>query len=186
MRLIVISDTHGSLSAWRRVEPFLKDADDVIHLGDVLYHGPRNPLPEGYNPGEMARLLKETSITFVRGNCDADVDLMVLGREDMPRRVLKCLEKLRVFCLHGDSDLEEAVQLSRVEHWHVIAYGHTHIPEIRFLEKGGCLFNPGSLSLPKGGYPPSFGEIEICENTISLRVKDVTDLSVLLEEKVEL
>ncbi|HCZ06338.1 MAG: uncharacterized protein PWP37_520 [Thermotogota bacterium] len=186
MRLIIISDTHGSLSAWKRVETFVKEADDAIHLGDVLYHGPRNPIPEGYNPGELANVLRETPLTFVRGNCDADVDLMVLGRDDMPRRVLKSMGNLRVFCLHGDADLEKAVELSIAEGWHVIAYGHTHIPEIRLLERGIYLFNPGSLSLPKGGHPPSFGEIEIDEDEFVLKIRNLHDLSVMFEERSKL
>lgn len=161
MRLMFASDIHGSLPAAERVlERFAQSgAQWLIILGDVLYHGPRNALPEGYAPAEVAGKLNGAAarIIAVRGNCDSEVDQMLL---DFPitapwQQVLT--ERCRLFLTHGH--LYSPEKLPSLCAGDVLVYGHTHIP---VAEKRGdiFLFNPGSVSIPKGGFPASYGLLD--------------------------
>ncbi|MEX0565819.1 phosphodiesterase [Raoultella terrigena] len=161
MRLMFASDIHGSLPAAERVlERFAQSgAQWLIILGDVLNHGPRNALPEGYAPAEVAGKLNGVAarIIAVRGNCDSEVDQMLL---DFPitapwQQVLT--ERCRLFLTHGH--LYSPEKLPSLCAGDVLVYGHTHIP---VAEKRGdiFLFNPGSVSIPKGGFPASYGLLE--------------------------
>ncbi|MEX0551327.1 phosphodiesterase [Raoultella terrigena] len=161
MRLMFASDIHGSLPAAERVlERFAQSgAQWLIILGDVLNHGPRNALPEGYAPAEVAGKLNGVAarIIAVRGNCDSEVDQMLL---DFPitapwQQVLT--ERCRLFLAHGH--LYSPEKLPSLCAGDVLVYGHTHIP---VAEKRGdiFLFNPGSVSIPKGGFPASYGLLE--------------------------
>ncbi|WP_045856444.1 phosphodiesterase [Raoultella terrigena] len=161
MRLMFASDIHGSLPAAERVlERFAQSgAQWLIILGDVLNHGPRNALPEGYAPAEVAGKLNGAAarIIAVRGNCDSEVDQMLL---DFPitapwQQVLT--ERCRLFLTHGH--LYSPEKLPSLCAGDVLVYGHTHIP---VAEKRGdiFLFNPGSVSIPKGGFPASYGLFE--------------------------
>ncbi|MEB7597895.1 phosphodiesterase [Raoultella terrigena] len=161
MRLMFASDIHGSLPAAERVlELFAQSgAQWLIILGDVLNHGPRNALPEGYAPAEVAGKLNGAAarIIAVRGNCDSEVDQMLL---DFPitapwQQVLT--ERCRLFLTHGH--LYSPEKLPSLCAGDVLVYGHTHIP---VAEKRGdiFLFNPGSVSIPKGGFPASYGLLD--------------------------
>lgn len=161
MWLMFASDIHGSLPAAERVlERFAQSgAQWLIILGDVLNHGPRNALPEGYAPAEVAGKLNGAAarIIAVRGNCDSEVDQMLL---DFPitapwQQVLT--ERCRLFLTHGH--LYSPEKLPSLCAGDVLVYGHTHIP---VAEKRGdiFLFNPGSVSIPKGGFPASYGLLE--------------------------
>lgn len=161
MRLMFASDIHGSLPAAERVlERFVQSgAQWLIILGDVLNHGPRNALPEGYAPAEVAGKLNGAAarIIAVRGNCDSEVDQMLL---DFPitapwQQVLT--ERCRLFLTHGH--LYSPEKLPSLCAGDVLVYGHTHIP---VAEKRGdiFLFNPGSVSIPKGGFPASYGLLD--------------------------
>lgn len=158
MKLMFASDLHGSLPATNNVLERFENmgADWLILLGDLLYHGPRNPLPEGYNPAEVALQLNRFAdrIIAVRGNCDSEVDQMLLHFpiEATWQQVL--LNDCRLFLTHGHHYHPD--KLPPLRAGDVFVYGHTHIPQ---AEKRGniYLFNPGSASLPKGGYPASFG-----------------------------
>ena len=161
MRLMFASDIHGSLPAAERVlERFAQSgAQWLIILGDVLNHGPRNALPEGYAPAEVAGKLNGAAgrIIAVRGNCDSEVDQMLL---DFPitapwQQVLT--ERCRLFLTHGH--LYSPEKLPSLCAGDVLVYGHTHIP---VAEKRGdiFLFNPGSVSIPKGGFPASYGLLD--------------------------
>ncbi|NWK87097.1 phosphodiesterase [Raoultella terrigena] len=161
MRLMFASDIHGSLPAAERVlERFAQSgAQWLIILGDVLNHGPRNALPEGYAPAEVAGKLNGAAVRIiaVRGNCDSEVDQMLL---DFPitapwQQVLT--ERCRLFLTHGH--LYSPEKLPSLCAGDVLVYGHTHIP---VAEKRGdiFLFNPGSVSIPKGGFPASYGLLD--------------------------
>ncbi|MEX0500168.1 Phosphodiesterase yfcE [Raoultella terrigena] len=161
MRLMFASDIHGSLPAAECVlERFAQSgAQWLIILGDVLNHGPRNALPEGYAPAEVAGKLNGAAarIIAVRGNCDSEVDQMLL---DFPitapwQQVLT--ERCRLFLTHGH--LYSPEKLPSLCAGDVLVYGHTHIP---VAEKRGdiFLFNPGSVSIPKGGFPASYGLLD--------------------------
>jgi putative phosphoesterase len=147
MKIGVISDTHGSLSAWLNAYTYLADTDFIIHCGDVLYHGPRNPLPEGYNPGELAKRLNDLKIPLyiVGGNCDADVDQMLLEYPIEPHFAHIITEEYRILVHHGHQNFNFNKALTQ---YSLIISGHTHIPTIE--RKNGVIhLNPGSPSLPK-------------------------------------
>lgn len=158
MKLFFASDLHGSLSATKlMLEQFERSgADWLILLGDLLYHGPRNPLPASYDPAGVAECLNKyaSQIIAVRGNCDSEVDQMLLSFPIMAGWQQVLIGRRRLFLTHGHD--YGPLKLPPLNAGDVLVYGHTHIPA---AEKSGDIyhFNPGSVSLPKGGYPPSFG-----------------------------
>lgn len=81
MKIGILSDTHGDIVQTKKALKILKDCDYIIHCGDVLYHGPRNDLPKNYNPRDLAAYLSTLeNIYYIRGNCDSDVDEMVIKK----------------------------------------------------------------------------------------------------------
>ncbi|QHM94089.1 phosphodiesterase [Kosakonia sacchari] len=161
MKLMFASDIHGSLPATERVlELFAQsDARWLVILGDVLNHGPRNALPEGYAPAQVAERLNEQAsrIVAVRGNCDSEVDQMLLTFPITAPWQQVLLPERRLFLTHGHlfgPDDEPLLAAGDV-----LVYGHTHIP---VAEKRGDIFhfNPGSVSIPKGGFAASYGMLE--------------------------
>ena len=161
MRFLIASDIHGSA---HYCEKLLKALDReriqrVILLGDILYHGPRNDLPEGYAPKEVIAMLNplKERIVSVRGNCEAEVDQMVL---DFPVLADYCLlpaGEHMIFCTHGHIYNEE--NLPPMMPGDCLLYGHTHIPRAELIKEKWML-NPGSVSIPKDGYPPSYAVLE--------------------------
>ncbi len=160
----IISDTHGSLCGWEKAFKLMKKGgcERIYHLGDVLYHGPRNPIPDCYDPKNLAERISSSEIEmrFVRGNCDAEIDYDVLGIEKPGRFVVEELDGLKLFLTHGhDPKVDEAVEISREEGVDILFHGHTHV--LRVEKVGNLLIvNPGSPSLPKGGDPPSFAILD--------------------------
>jgi len=152
MFLGIISDTHGSLTAWNRaIEGPLADSDLLVHAGDVFYHGTRNPMPEGYDTLGLADAIMAypKPIVIVQGNCDSEVDQMVLNIPIVaPFAELMCGGH-RVFVQHwqrgGERELADMLDRFRPR---VFVTGHTHVPELRVV--GDTLIvNPGSPSLTK-------------------------------------
>lgn len=160
MKLFFMSDIHGSLKyAKLGVEAFIEEkADYMIILGDALYHGPRNPLPEDYNPKEVANLLNKYAekIIAVRGNCDAEVDQMLLNYPCMMDYNVILIDNRRIFVTHGHIYNES--NLPNVSKGDIIIYGHTHIPVAK-IKNGIFILNPGSIAYPKENNPHSYGVI---------------------------
>jgi len=157
MKYMILSDIHGSYDDLKKAINIFEEEkmDRIILLGDLLYHGPRNPLPIGYSPKDVVELLNQykSKIMAVRGNCDAEVDQMVL---DFPIRAdyLECyLDGHRFFITHGHLYNEEELPL--INEGDILMYGHFHKP-IAKKKNGIYIFNPSSLSLPKEGVK-SFG-----------------------------
>jgi putative phosphoesterase len=158
-RIVFFSDIHGVPSA---LEDALAAADGLGYdkialLGDLLYHGPRNGVPDFYNPVKVAEILDALAdkIVAVRGNCDAEVDQMMVKFPIMEDyRVLETGGR-KLFLTHGHLWNEQ--KIPPVGAADVLVHGHTHIPELKTLECGMTIFNPGSVSLPKGGSSRSFG-----------------------------
>lgn len=152
MKLGFISDTHGGLADTVQALEELNDAEKICHIGDVLYHGPRNALPENYNPKELSEILKRRNdIIYVRGNCDADVDEMVLEHDlSTKSRVISC-DGHRFYLVHGYEETEEErIQHAKEHDCHVVVSGHTHVKVLE--EKDGIIvLNPGSTTIPKDG-----------------------------------
>ena len=159
MRLLFISDIHGvpsTLDAALKVGETL-GYDKLVLLGDLLYHGPRNGVPDFYDPVKVAKILNglKDKIVAVRGNCDAEVDQMMVEFPIMEDyRVLEA-GKEKFFLTHGHLFNEN--RLPPLGMGTVLVHGHTHIPELKEIVPGLRLFNPGSVSLPKGGSSRSFG-----------------------------
>jgi len=158
MKMGVISDTHGSLTIWNRaLQGPLRDVDLLIHAGDVLYHGPRNPLPEGYEPASLADAINNCPIPtlIAKGNCDSEVDQMML---DIPLQAPFLITDQplgRILVTHGHHySLDQAVELGKRFQVDIWISGHTHIP---MLERQGkqVFLNPGSCALSKGDQPIS-------------------------------
>jgi hypothetical protein len=159
MRILFLSDIHGVPSA---LEAALAagDAlgyDRIALLGDLLYHGPRNGVPNFYDPVKVAKMLNalKDRIVAVRGNCDAEVDQMMFEFPMMGDYAVLEADRETFFLTHGH--LWNEWRLPPVGIGTVLAHGHTHVPELKKLECGMTIFNPGSVSLPKGGSSRSFG-----------------------------
>ena len=158
MKLLFASDIHGDLDSTVTILDVMKNEnpDKLILLGDILYHGPRNDLPKSYNPKAVISLLNEQKdhIIAVRGNCDAEVDQMVLDFPIMSDFRYMEADGIRMFLTHGHHyDEEHPPRMSRGE---ILVHGHTHIPKCnKFGNENYCL-NPGSISIPKGGNPRSY------------------------------
>lgn len=158
MKLFVISDIHGSKSSLEAAFAAFdgEGADWMAILGDYLNHGPRNPLPEGYDPQACAELLnsRRDLIVPVRGNCDSEVDQMLLGFPMMSEYATVIAQGRRIFLAHGH--LLSPERLPPLPAGSVFLSGHTHLP---LLEKRGgiVVMNPGSISLPKGGSAKGYG-----------------------------
>ena len=149
MKLMIASDLHGSayytrllLEAMEREQP-----DRLILLGDLLYHGPRNDLPREYAPKQVIELLnaRKAQLLCVRGNCEAEVDQMVLEFPVLSEFGVVFADGLTLYLLHGHKNLDLPVMPGDI-----LLCGHTHVPEIRrdgehYYEK------PGSVSIPKAG-----------------------------------
>ncbi len=145
MKLFIASDLHGSAKYCRlMLEAFEREkADKLLLLGDILYHGPRNNLPEEYSPMQVAEMLDKykQKIICVRGNCDAEVDQMVLPFPCLNDYALVCAEGVNIYLSHGHREIPPLCDDD------VYITGHTHVP---LIEKTGYLhLNPGSVSLPK-------------------------------------
>lgn len=162
MKYLIASDLHGSavytkrlLEAFER-EVKNKEAERILLLGDLLYHGPRNELPEGYAPKEVTDMLNsyKNSILCVRGNCDAQVDQMVLEFPMMAEYALLEHRGHLVFATHGHSFHEHAMPPLKTGDY--LLHGHTHVPANRVLSSGVVYLNPGSVSLPKEQSPHGY------------------------------
>ena len=153
MKLMVASDIHGSAFWCRRMlEAFDREAADrLLLLGDILYHGPRNPLPEGHAPMEVASMLNERTgrIFAVRGNCDAEIDQMVLHFPIMADYALLCIGERLIVAAHGHI-------LPALVPGDILLQGHTHLPSWEHDENGVLVLNPGSVSIPKNGAPHAY------------------------------
>ncbi len=159
MRILFISDIHGVPST---LEAALKagDAlgyDKLVLLGDLLYHGPRNGVPNFYDPVKVTAILNglKDRLVAVRGNCDAEVDQMMCEFPMMSDYAILEAGKETFFLTHGH--LWNEFKLPPLGMGSVLVHGHTHVPELKKLACGLTIFNPGSVSLPKGGSSRSFG-----------------------------
>ena len=161
MKYMIASDIHGSAYYCKLLlEQFEKEkADILILLGDILYHGPRNDLPKDYNPKEVVEMLNsiKEDIIAIQGNCDADVDQMVLYFPLVPSFALISYGKRNIYLTHGHiNNPEDPLPLRKGD---VQISGHTHVPLC--AEKDDVVFlNPGSTSIPKENTKHSYMTLE--------------------------
>ncbi len=161
MRWMIASDIHGS-AYWCRelMEAYEREkADRLLLLGDLLYHGPRNDLPEEYAPKQVIEMLNARSrdILCVRGNCEAEVDQMVLQFPVMADYALLWSGTRLIFATHGQ--LYNKDRLPPLHSGDILLHGHTHVPACEEHE-GYIYCNPGSAAIPKDGTPHSYMTLE--------------------------
>lgn len=163
MKYMIASDLHGSveyvsglMDAWKR-----EGADALLLLGDLLYHGPRNALPEGYDTGRVLAMLNglDGECIVVRGNCDAEVDQWVLDFPIMDDYRIIPYGERKLFLTHGHL-YDPIEKLPPIGAGDVMLFGHTHVPASFRNEDGVWFLNPGSVSIPKNGSPHSYMTLE--------------------------
>ena len=179
MRMLIASDLHGSIASLlflleraRSLRP-----DTLVLLGDLVYHGPRNPLPQDYDTRSVLQTMPGAedlpcAVLAVRGNCDAEVDLGLLPFAVAENAWIAC-DGLNIFASHGHR-LPECPPCPGFAPGTVFLRGHTHVPRGETRD-GMHFWNPGSLSLPKQGNPRSYG---LYEQGV-FRVLDMQDNQVL-------
>ena len=157
MKFIIASDIHGSAYYCRMLlEAFEKEkADKILLLGDILYHGPRNDLPKEYAPKEVIALLNplKNKILCVRGNCDTEVDQMVLNFPVLADYAVIAVDNTVIYATHGHKYNEE--NRPPVANGDILFCGHTHIPVIN-RHDSYTYMNTGSVSIPKENSPHSY------------------------------
>ena len=148
MKLMFASDIHGSAYYCKKLlEAFDKEQPDkLLLLGDILYHGPRNDLPRDYAPKEVITMLNEMKrdIICVRGNCDTEVDQMVLEFPILSDYALIYADGIEMLASHGHKELPP------IKRGGVVLSGHTHVPKFEVIDYTAYM-NPGSVSIPKEG-----------------------------------
>lgn len=157
MKFLIASDIHGSAYYCKKlIEAFESEkADKILLLGDILYHGPRNDLPKDYAPKEVIAMLNplKNKILCVRGNCDTEVDQMVL---DFPiladYAILPAGDRL-IYATHGHNF--NNANLPPINKNDILLHGHTHVPVIEEYDTHTYI-NPGSVSIPKENSPNSY------------------------------
>lgn len=157
MKLLIASDIHGSIKYAKKLADVYEreNPDMIVLLGDILYHGPRNDLPEEYAPKEVVSLLNgyKDKILCLRGNCDAYVDSMVLDFGLCDDLSVIFDGKNRIYMSHGH--VYNPDNLPNVSGGDIFLYGHTHIAKDEIINGVRCI-NPGSISLPKNGQKNSY------------------------------
>ena len=146
MKLLIASDIHGSAEYCRQLTEAIEreNPTKVLLLGDLLYHGPRNNLPAGYDPKEVAAMLNgiKEKLLCVRGNCDSEVDQMMLEFPVLSDSAILYWDGMTIYAAHGHH------AFPALQPGDVVLSGHTHVPadcikeDVRYL-------NPGSVSIPK-------------------------------------
>ena len=153
MKLFIASDIHGSAYYCEQlIKAFdREDADRMLLLGDLLYHGPRNDLPKDYAPKQVIEMLNahKNKIFCVRGNCDSEVDQMVLEFPMMGDYCLLPVGERMIYATHGHRFHMHA--LPPMQPGDLLLHGHTHIPAWQPFGQDNFYLNPGSVSIPKEG-----------------------------------
>ena len=169
MKLLIISDIHGS-SYYAKMIPEifkLEKADEIIILGDLYYHGPRNPLPKDYSPMDVCNILNslKEKLKVVMGNCDALVD-ETISDFNFHDHLLLNINNKRIYFTHGDKYNQDVLPDEKFD---IMFYGHFHTGFIR--KKNNLIFaNPGSLSLPKNNTRHSY----IIMDSEKITLKDIS------------
>ena len=164
MQYLLVSDIHGDFNELEFIISKFNElkCEKIICLGDFLYHGPRNDLPSGYNPKKCVELLNQykEKIIAINGNCDAEVDQMVL-KFKLNKELSLSLFNHNFYLVHGHH-LDEIKNMSEDT---IVLHGHTHIFGV-YKKDNITFINPGSISIPRNGLPKTYGLIN--ENGIQI------------------
>ena len=179
MKLLIASDIHGDIdSAEAVVDAYFKTgADRLILLGDILYHGPRNDLPPSYAPKKVIALLNSVKehLLCVRGNCDTEVDQMVLKFPILADYAFVEADGVRMLLTHGHKLNTQSPPPMRAGD--VLLHGHTHVSTVQYFGNGNVYVNPGSVAIPKENTPRGYVLFE--DGTFSFRTLDGTEYNKL-------
>ena len=162
MKLIIASDIHGSAFWCGKLMELVdrEQPDRLVLLGDLLYHGPRNDLPRDYAPKQVIPLLNSLApkLLCVRGNCDAEVDQMVLAFPVLADYAVLPVGQRLVYVTHGHVfNLNHLPPLAPGD---ILLHGHTHVPAWTDFGQGNLYLNPGSVSIPKENTAHSYMTLE--------------------------
>lgn len=178
MKFLVLSDIHGSAESLEKaLASFEKECDAIIMLGDYLNHGPRNPLPQGWDTKRTAELLNERKkkLICVRGNCDSEVDQMMLSFPCLTSYSTIALPASngirRLFIHHGHLYNREELA-SWLPKGTIVLSGHTHVTSME-EENGLFYFNPGSISLPKSDDGKTCGILEVDGDSVKVSLYNI-------------
>jgi len=168
MKVGIVSDTHGCAATWRDVySRYFADAELIIHAGDILYHGPRNSIPAEYDPKLLAEELNVCPVPLIMacGNCDAEIDGMVLDMPVQAPYAYIMRDNLRIIVNHGHhlEDDEDKWKMAQKMKAGLIITGHTHIAALEKRD-GIIRLNPGSPSAAMSKREDKRGTIGIIEN----------------------
>ena len=157
-RFMIASDLHGDAECVSLLLERYREsgAEKLILLGDILYHGPRNDLPSGYAPKKVIELLNDVKdeLLCVRGNCDTEVDAMVLKFPILADYAYISCDGLSFFATHGHNfDLNRLPPMKEGE---ILLHGHTHVPTVTPFGNNNLYVNPGSVSIPKEASKKSY------------------------------
>ncbi len=157
MKFFIASDIHGSAYYCEKLLEAYKaeNADKILLLGDILYHGPRNDLPKDYAPKKVIEMLNplKNEILAVRGNCDTEVDQMVLNFPILADYAILTAGDRLIYATHGHNF--NNANLPPISKNDILLHGHTHVPVIAEFDTHTYL-NPGSVSIPKENSPHSY------------------------------
>ena len=161
MKILFASDIHGSAYYCQKLLEIYEasKAERLVILGDILYHGPRNDLPKEYAPKQVIAMLnaRKDQIYAVRGNCDTEVDQMVLEFPILADYALLSFNGLTFYATHGHVYNQD--HLPPMQEGDILIHGHTHL--LKAEKTGGItVLNPGSVSIPKGGNPNTYALLE--------------------------
>ena len=176
MKLMFVSDIHGSLYYAEQMQRLYttEQPDKLILLGDLLYHGPRNDLPRDYNPKGVISILNsmKSEILAVRGNCEAEVDQMVLEFPVMADYMIMYLDGHMAFITHGHNHNNDNPPI--LKDGDMLIHGHTHIQAMNKVNNY-IYINPGSISIPKADNKNSY---MIYENGV-FTIKDLAQNTIM-------
>lgn len=164
MKTLIISDIHGSAKRLEEVLNTPYPYDMVYLVGDLMYHGPRNPILDDYDPARVASILNSINkpICAVRGNCDSEVDQMLLDFPMMQDYALINNANRSIMMTHGHIiDPKNAKDFNT----DLFISGHTHLP-VLVRHESQVILNPGSIALPKGNHPNTYAYLEDDQLTI--------------------
>lgn len=161
MKWLIASDIHGSAYYCEKLLSAFEEekADKLLILGDVLYHGPRNDLPKDYAPKRVIEMLNgiKDKIMCVRGNCDTEVDQMVLKFPVLADYGILNVGSRMIYATHGHKYGPD--NLPPLENGDILLFGHIHVPKC-YEENGILILNPGSVSIPKENSEHSYMTLE--------------------------
>jgi putative phosphoesterase len=184
VRIGLVSDTHGSARNFRKVldGPF-KNVELILHGGDILYHGAGRALTKGYDTSGLAKMINELTVPILiaKGNCDSDVDQMVIDSPIMSPYVLLSIDEKKIMVLHGDgkTDKDLASLMARFN-LTLLVHGHSHIPRIRSGSEG-LIVNPGTPTIPNPSSPfnKTVGTFDTADGRVE--IIDIDSMKVVLE-----